>query len=158
MRVAAIYDVHGNLPALEAVLEEVERERVDAIVVGGDVASGPMPGETLERLYALGERALFVRGNADRELVDAVRRPERSPLERERVGRREDRLAGAGALLGAPVAQQLGGHRITLSAILHSVQTIASRHLPVVGRGMLLSASRHPHGCDVACAALASGP
>ncbi len=70
MRVAAFYDVHGNLPALDAVLADVERERVDLVVVGGDVALGPMPGETLERLLALGERARFLRGNADRDLVE----------------------------------------------------------------------------------------
>lgn len=69
MRVAALYDVHGNLPALEAVLAEVERERPDAIVVGGDVAAGPFPGETLDRLAAL-DGVRFVRGNADRELVE----------------------------------------------------------------------------------------
>ena len=69
MRVAAIADIHGNLPALEAVLGEVEREEPDLIVVCGDVASGPMPAETIDRLRAL-SRARFVRGNADRGLVD----------------------------------------------------------------------------------------
>jgi putative phosphoesterase len=68
-RVAALYDVHGNLPALEAVLAEVERCRVDVVVVGGDVAIGPMPRECLERLRALGDRAVFVRGNGDREIA-----------------------------------------------------------------------------------------
>ncbi len=63
MRVAAIYDVHGNLPALTAVLAEVNAVGADAIVVGGDVASGPMPVETLDVLRARGAR--FVRGNAD---------------------------------------------------------------------------------------------
>ena len=53
MRVAALYDIHGNLPALEAVLAEVQRERVDRIVIGGDVRPGPMPGETLARLRSL---------------------------------------------------------------------------------------------------------
>jgi predicted phosphodiesterase len=71
VRVAALYDVHGNLPALEAVLAEVERCRADLIVVGGDVANGPMPRECLERLRALGDRALFVRGNGDREIAVA---------------------------------------------------------------------------------------
>jgi putative phosphoesterase len=65
VRVAALYDVHGNLPALEAVLREVD---ADAILVGGDVASGPFPRETLERLQAYGPRVHFVRGNADRVL------------------------------------------------------------------------------------------
>jgi putative phosphoesterase len=68
MRVAALYDVHGNLPALEAVLAEVDAEAPDAVVVGGDVASGPMPRETLELLRSLGDRVRFVRGNADRVL------------------------------------------------------------------------------------------
>jgi len=69
--VAALYDIHGNLPALEAVLEQIARERVDLIVIGGDVATGPLPKPTLNRLRALGERAHFVCGNADRELVQA---------------------------------------------------------------------------------------
>ena len=70
MRVAAFDDNHGNLPALEAVLRELEREAPDKIVVGGDAASGPMPRETLNRLIALKGRARFIHGNADRELVN----------------------------------------------------------------------------------------
>ena len=66
MRVAALYDIHGNLPALEAVLAEVERERVDAIVVGGDIASGPpQPREVVELVRSL-PNAHCIRGNADR--------------------------------------------------------------------------------------------
>jgi putative phosphoesterase len=67
MRVAALCDVHGNLPALEAVLAEVEREGVDRIVSGGDLLSPPFAAECLELLAALGDRVLFLRGNADRE-------------------------------------------------------------------------------------------
>jgi putative phosphoesterase len=67
MRVAALYDVHGNLPALEAVLADVPDDA--AIVVGGDVAAGLFPSETLERLRALGDRVHWIRGNADRELT-----------------------------------------------------------------------------------------
>jgi putative phosphoesterase len=67
MRVAVLCDVHGNLHALDAVLAEVQKERVDAVVLGGDVAAGPLPSETMERLTALGADALWVRGNADRE-------------------------------------------------------------------------------------------
>jgi len=70
MRVAALADIHGNLPALEAVLREVERESPDLIVFGGDVVSGPMPSETLALLMGM-QRARFVRGNADRGVVDA---------------------------------------------------------------------------------------
>lgn len=67
MSVATLYDVHGNLRALEAVLAEVPDDAT--IVVGGDVvAGGEQPGETLERLRALGNRVVWIRGNADREL------------------------------------------------------------------------------------------
>lgn len=65
MRVAALYDIHGNLPALDAVLEEVEGESVDRIVIGGDVTLGPMPRETLERLLALDLPVDFLSGNCD---------------------------------------------------------------------------------------------
>jgi putative phosphoesterase len=67
-RVATLYDVHGNLRALEAVLGDIPADAT--IVVGGDVcAGGSHPAETLERLRALGERVLWLRGNADRELT-----------------------------------------------------------------------------------------
>ena len=70
-RVAAIYDVHGNLPALEAVLADLESVDPDLIVVGGDVVAAPMPAEVLDRLAALSESICFVRGNADREVLAA---------------------------------------------------------------------------------------
>jgi predicted phosphodiesterase len=70
-RVAALYDVHANLPALDAVLAEVEDLAPDVIVVGGDVVTGPMPTETLDRLSALRDRVRWVRGNADREAMEA---------------------------------------------------------------------------------------
>jgi predicted phosphodiesterase len=71
MRVAVLADIHGNLPALDAVLAEVETEGVDAIVLNGDLADGPMPAQTLDRLEDLGNRAIWVRGNADRNLTEA---------------------------------------------------------------------------------------
>lgn len=71
MRVAVLADVHGNLPALEAVLSEVTATGVDAVVLNGDLATGPMPAETLDRLAELGDLAIWVRGNADRELAAA---------------------------------------------------------------------------------------
>jgi predicted phosphodiesterase len=71
MRVAVLADIHGNLPALEAVLDDVATAGVDAIVLNGDVVAGPMPVETLDRLAALGDRTVWVRGNADREVADA---------------------------------------------------------------------------------------
>jgi putative phosphoesterase len=76
-RVAALADIHGNLPALEAVLSELASEDVDLVLVCGDVASGPLPVQTLEVLRAL-PRARFVRGNADRSLVSAFDGGQRS--------------------------------------------------------------------------------
>ena len=64
MRVAALYDVHANLPALEAVLAEVD---AGTILVGGDAVLGPMPKETLRLLRDRG--ATFIRGNCDREVA-----------------------------------------------------------------------------------------
>lgn len=68
MRVAALYDVHGNLPALEAVLAETAM--ADLIVVGGDFVGGEQPAETIELLRSLGDRVRLIRGNAERELLE----------------------------------------------------------------------------------------
>jgi len=68
MNVAVLSDIHGVLPALEAVLAEPDVEAADRIVLLGDMLAGPMPVETLDRLLGLGSRAIWVRGNADREL------------------------------------------------------------------------------------------
>lgn len=85
MRVAAISDVHGNLPALDAVLADVEREGVDAIVCGGDVVGGPFPAEVLDRLTS--RNARFVRGNVDRFTVEGDHEFEHDwAAERERLG------------------------------------------------------------------------
>ena len=65
MRVAALYDIHGNLPALEAVLQEVRDAQVDQIVVGGDVVPGPMPRETFKRLLDLDLPVQFIHGNGE---------------------------------------------------------------------------------------------
>jgi predicted phosphodiesterase len=69
VRVAALYDVHGNLPALDAVLADVEAAGVDAVVVGGDDVAGPWPAETLARLRELPWPAYWIRGNAEREAL-----------------------------------------------------------------------------------------
>jgi len=76
VRVAALYDIHGNLPALDAVLAEVD---ADVIVVGGDFVAGPWPAETYERLTSLEGDVRFIRGNADREVVEEE--PGRAPPE-----------------------------------------------------------------------------
>jgi predicted phosphodiesterase len=65
MLIAALYDIHGNLPALDAVLADLEHEDVDLVVVGGDVVPGPMPRETLERLLGLDLPVRFLHGNGE---------------------------------------------------------------------------------------------
>jgi predicted phosphodiesterase len=69
MRVAALYDIHGNLPALEAVLRDVRAAGADQIVVGGDVLPGPMPRESLAQLLDLEIPVQFIMGNGDREVI-----------------------------------------------------------------------------------------
>jgi predicted phosphodiesterase len=66
LRIAALADVHGNAPALEAVLREVRDARVDGVVFCGDLTWGPLPSETLALVRALDVPTHFVRGNADR--------------------------------------------------------------------------------------------
>ena len=70
MRIAALYDIHGNLPALEAVLAELGSAGADAVLVGGDAVAGPFPAECLDALAVLGDRVFYVRGNADREVLE----------------------------------------------------------------------------------------
>jgi len=91
MTIATLYDIHGNLRALEAVLAEVPDDAT--IVVGGDVCfAGPQPAETLERLRALGDRVVWVRGNTERMLTAS-----NSPLTEEQLA----------FLLALPESQQI---------------------------------------------------
>jgi predicted phosphodiesterase len=71
VRVAALYDIHGNDAALAAVLAELDALEVDLIVVGGDIAGGPFPRQAVDAVRALGDRAIAIRGNGERELVEA---------------------------------------------------------------------------------------
>jgi predicted phosphodiesterase len=73
LRIAALYDIHGNLPALEAVLDEIRRADVDCLLIGGDVVPGPMPRETLECLLDVDIPVQFIRGNGDREVLARMR-------------------------------------------------------------------------------------
>ena len=72
MRVAALYDIHGNLPALEAVLQDIRQAEVDQIVVGGDVLPGPMPRETLTCLLDLDIPVHFIHGNGERAVLEQL--------------------------------------------------------------------------------------
>ena len=81
MRVAALSDVHGNAPALEAVLAEVEEAQPDLVVFCGDLTWGPLPIETLRLVDALGDRARFVRGNGDRAVGEIQLRDDLTEIE-----------------------------------------------------------------------------
>ena len=80
MRVAALFDIHSNLPALEAVLQDVRRVGVDQIVVGGDVVPGPMPRETLQRLLDLDWPVHFIYGNGELAMLAQMAATEASPV------------------------------------------------------------------------------
>jgi predicted phosphodiesterase len=71
--VAVVSDIHGVLPALDAVLAEPDVQAADRIVATGDLAAGPQPVEVLDRLVSLGDRVVLVRGNCERELADLAR-------------------------------------------------------------------------------------
>lgn len=69
-RLAVLSDVHANVPALEAVLAEPDVRAADLVLFCGDLTWGPEPARTVELVRALGTRAVFVRGNADRAVVE----------------------------------------------------------------------------------------
>jgi putative phosphoesterase len=69
MNIAVIADIHGNLPALRATLAEIDAEDVDAVVVCGDTAAGPLVTQSLEMLATRPESVYWVRGNGERETV-----------------------------------------------------------------------------------------
>lgn len=89
MRVAARYDIHANLPALEAALAEIQQIGVNTIVVGGDVLPGPMPEESLARLVDLGIPLQCIHGNGEVAVLEqmagkepvAVPEPHRSAVQ-----------------------------------------------------------------------------
>ncbi|WP_426504119.1 metallophosphoesterase family protein [Dactylosporangium sp. McL0621] len=128
MRVAVLADVHANLPALEAVLHDVDARGVDRIVLLGDIAGGPLPAETLDRLATLGERAVWVHGNGERELVDAF---DGKPG--------KDRNAADAAVCAALIGQ---GHRDRLAGLPMTVT------LDVDGLGPVLFCHATPRRDD----------
>lgn len=73
--IAAFFDVHANLPALDAALAHARSIGVDRIVVGGDIVDGPLPRETLDRLLALRPQPLYIRGNTERAVVSGAYAP-----------------------------------------------------------------------------------
>lgn len=107
-RVAVLSDIHGVLPALEAVLAEPDVRAADVVVLTGDLAAGPQPVETLDLLVSLGERAMWVRGNADRELVLMATEPGYDvPYPESRWAARQLRQDQVELLAGLPLTQRL---------------------------------------------------
>ncbi|HKX17649.1 MAG TPA: metallophosphoesterase family protein [bacterium] len=80
MRVAALFDIHGNLPALEAVLQDARHAGVDQVVAGGDVVPGPMPRETLRCLLDLEIPVHFIHGNCELAVLAQMRAAETGPV------------------------------------------------------------------------------
>ncbi len=74
MRIAALYDIHANLPALEATLQAARKSGADKVVLGGDIAAGPLPADALDILIALGDWVVAIQGPADRAVVDCYDR------------------------------------------------------------------------------------
>ncbi len=72
MRVAALYDIHGNLPALKAALIDIQRAGAERIVVGGDAIPGPMVRQTLDCLSAINTPVEFIRGNGESAVLDEL--------------------------------------------------------------------------------------
>jgi predicted phosphodiesterase len=80
VRVAVLNDVHANMPALEAVLEEVRQANVDRIVFGGDVIPGPMVRETLSRVLHLDVPTQFIHGNGELAVLAQIEAPDPSAV------------------------------------------------------------------------------
>ncbi len=98
MNVLALYDIHGNVDALDAVLADPRAAAPDVVVVGGDAVPGPFARATLERLEALTVPVRWIRGNGEREVGEALGGPEPA----------EDDMAGISSAL---TAAELGEER-----------------------------------------------
>lgn len=97
MKILALYDIHGNVDALEAVLADPRAADPDAVVVGGDAVPGPFARATLARLDALGLPVRWIRGNGEREVAEAVGGP--APAD-------EDLAARTAALTAAEIGDE----------------------------------------------------
>jgi predicted phosphodiesterase len=109
MKILALYDIHGNVEALEAVLADPRAARPQAVVVGGDAVPGPFARRTLDRLDALDVPMHWLRGNGERETAEAVEAPE--PPEDDVVARF---AALSAAQLGEERARALGELPLTV--------------------------------------------
>jgi predicted phosphodiesterase len=132
MRVAALYDIHGNLPALEAVLDELTLADVDQIVVGGDVMPGPMPRQTLHRLLNLGLPVHFIHGNGELAILALLAAPH------------EGAVTYWGTTSGKPLPEHYRpAYRWTAQQLQSDEQAVLARwpktlHLEIEGLGAVL--------------------
>jgi putative phosphoesterase len=108
VKILALYDIHGNRDALEAVLADPRATVPDVVVIGGDAVPGPEASATLDRLQAISSPIRWVRGNGEREVADAIGR---EPLA-------DDPSARTAAItareLGQPRARALGELPLTV--------------------------------------------
>jgi putative phosphoesterase len=111
MKILALYDIHGNREALEAVLADPRAAGADAVVVGGDAVPGPFNRDVLDRLAALDAPVHWVRGNGEREVAEAVGAPASDDLVMQLAARGADELGdGRARALGAlPLTLELDG-------------------------------------------------
>jgi len=131
MRVAALYDIHGNLPALEAVLTEVRQAEVDEIVIGGDVVPGPLSRETLAVLLDLDRPTRFIHGNCELAVLAQMAATD------------EDSVTYWGTTSGAPLPQPYrGAMRWTAQQLTDYREVLASwpktLRLEIAGLGEVL--------------------
>lgn len=131
--VAVLYDVHGNLAALEAVLAEAEQAGASSYLLGGDYASfGPWPRETAERLEGL-PAVVRIRGNADRWLRDEPEVPESNrPLVTAALNAARDSLGPelAARLYELPERAELDGILVVHGSPVSDVETFAPDREP----------------------------
>ncbi|MFX3618687.1 MAG: metallophosphoesterase [Sporolactobacillus sp.] len=119
MKIAALYDIHGNFPALRAVIDELHKIQPDQIVIGGDMVSGPMPIQTMDCLLNLRKhvRTTFIRGNGDREVIEASKAFELPNLSEQ--GRKTQQW----------VAEQMTDEHLAFLSHLKSVTSIHTENL-----------------------------
>jgi len=110
MNVLALYDIHGNVDALEAVLADERAGDADVVLVGGDAVPGPFAEHTLARLEALTIPVRWIRGNGEREVAEAVGGPE--PADDDLAART---AAITAAEIGDDAARALGDVPLTLA-------------------------------------------
>jgi len=155
MRIAALSDIHGNLPALEAVLAELTGERVDLIVNLGDILAGPLwPRETAALLMQQGWPTIA--GNHERQMLDArAQSPSDAFAARALTEAQRGWLAAlpGGALLGE-VQLTHGSPRSDLEYLLETVTGGAHPGVRAATRGEVAERLGHPSGHHAAALVL----